>query len=143
MKISLLLFALFVAGCASSPVSTNSAIAAPTSNIYSPETFVADSHKGEIVLVRDASFSGKCALGVYLDGNLVAAIGREQKLVMYVPPGEHVLGAGPNPNGGGVCNWFSDRLRREVSVSAAPGKQLKYRLAMNNGQISIMPTAFD
>jgi hypothetical protein len=132
-----------VAGCASSPVSTTAAAPTPSQNIYLPEAFVADAQKGEIVLIRDGSFGGKCALGVYLDGKLVAAIEREQKLVMYASPGDHILGAGPNPNGGGVCNWFSDNLRREVGVSVIAGKQSKYRLAMVSGQISIMPTAFE
>ena len=143
MKYLFAALVLIASGCASSPVSTSAATIASATNIYSPETFVADPQKGEIVLVRDSSFGGKCALGVYLDGKLVAAIEREQKLVMYVTPGDHIIGAGPNPNGGGVCNWFSDQMRSEVSFSAAAGKQLKYRLAMVSGQISIMPTAFD
>ena len=104
---------------------------------------MAGPNKGEIILVRDSSFGGECALGVYLDGKLVAAIEREQKLVMFASPGDHILGAGPNPNGGGVCNWFSDKLRREVSVNLTASKKSKYRLAMVSGEISIMPTAFE
>jgi hypothetical protein len=134
---------ILLTACASSPVSTKDAVEAPSANVYVPEAFVAGADKGQIVLTRDSSFGGKCALGVYLDGKLVAAIEREQKLVMYAKPGEHVLGAGPNPNGGGVCNWFSDSLRREVSINVVAEKQSKYRLAMVSGQITIMPTAFE
>ena len=133
---------LFLASCASSPVSIQDATIAPASNIYAPEAFVASPSKAQVVLVRDSGVGGKCALGVYLDGKLVGAIERKQKLVMYVTPGAHILGAGPNPNGGGVCNWFSDSLRREVSVNATTSHVSQFRLAMLKGEVSIMPTAF-
>lgn len=133
---------LFLASCASSPVSLRDATSVPASNIYAPEMFVASPSKGQVVLVRDSGVGGKCALGVYLDGKLVGAIERKQKMVMYVTPGAHILGAGPNPKGGGVCNWFSDQLRREVSVNATTSHVSMFRLAMLKGEVSIMPTAF-
>jgi len=133
---------LFLASCASSPVRLQDALTVPASNTYAPEIFVASSDKGQVVLVRDSGVGGKCALGVYLDGKLVGAIERKQKMVMYVTPGAHILGAGPNPKGGGVCNWFSDQLRREVSVNATTSHASIFRLAMLKGEVSIMPTAF-
>lgn len=145
MKRSLLLFSvcLFVASCASSPVSVRDAANVPASNIYAPELFIAAPDKGQIVLIRDSSFGGACALGVYLDGKLVGAIEREQKMVMYVTQGAHVLGAGPNPKGNGVCDWFSKQLRREVEVNVTTSRASRFRLAMLKGEISIMPTAFE
>lgn len=134
---------LILASCASSPVSVQDAVSVPTSNIYMPELFVVSLSKGRVVLIRDNSFGGKCALGVYLDGKLVGAIERKQKMVMYVNPGAHILGAGPNPKGGGVCDWFSDQLRREVSVDVTTSRTSMFRLAMLKGEISIMPTAFE
>lgn len=133
---------LFLASCASSPVKLQDAVSVPANNIYAPDTFVASPDKGQVVLVRDSGVGGKCALGVYLDGKLVGAIERKQKIVMYVTPGPHILGAGPNPKGGGVCNWFSDQLRREVSVNASTSRASIFRLAMLKGEVSIMPTAF-
>lgn len=133
---------LFLASCASSPVSLQDATSVSASNIYAPEVFVASQGKGQVVLVRDSGVGGKCALGVYLDGKLVGAIERKQKMVLYVSPGAHILGAGPNPKGGGVCNWFSDQLRREVSVNATTSHASRFRLAMLKGEVSIMPTAF-
>lgn len=134
---------LFLASCASSPVSLQDATSVPASNIYVPEMFVASPSKAQVVLVRDSSIGGKCALGVYLDGNLVGAIEREQRMIMYVAPGAHILGAGPNPNAGGVCNWFSEKLRREVSVNATTSRPSRFRLAMLSGEVNIMPTAFE
>lgn len=75
----------------------------------------------------DSSFGGKCALGVCLDGKLVAAIEREQTLGMFASAGAHIPGAGPNPNGGEVCHRFSDKLRRVVSINLTAGRHSKYR----------------
>lgn len=134
--------ALLSTACASNPVSVKDAIDAPATSIYVSEFFQSAPDKAHVTLVRDSSFGGQCALGVYLDGKLIAGIKREERLVMHVSPGQHILGAGPNPNGTGVCKMFAESLRREVEVNATLAKPLGYRLAMLQGAISIMPTAF-
>lgn len=141
--VAVLASSVFLAACASSPVSLNDATDAPATSIYAPELFQPAPDKAQVTLVRDSSFGGQCSLGVYLDGKLVAGIKRQERLVMHVSPGPHILGAGPNPNGGGVCTMFAESLRREVEVNASLTRPANYRLAMLQGAISIMPTAFE
>ena len=133
---------LFIAGCASSPVTTTDAQAVSSSAIYAPEVFIQAPNKAQITLIRDSSFGGQCALGIYLDGKLVAGIKREEKVVMYVSPGTHIVGAGPNPNGVGVCKMFAEKLRRETGITPSLDRPVKLRLAMLSGAISITPTSF-
>lgn len=82
-------------------------------------------------------------VAIYLNGKVVAAIDRGEKATLYVPTGRHVLGAGPNPQGTGLCRLGAERARRETEIIAETGVPLRYRLALSaNGEISLGRTAF-
>ena len=136
--------ALSISSCATKPIDTSTARSTPDSRIYDKSLVVPGSDKVELIVARDAGFmGGGCKTAVYLDGKQVSEIDKSEKITFYIAPGHHILGTGPNPNGTGLCHFNSERMRREMEITAELGKQLKYRLALSaNGEISIMPTAF-
>lgn len=135
---------LALGACATKPINTATARSTPPGRIYAPELVVPGDDKVQLIVARDAGFTGSgCMTAVYLDGRRVSAIDNAEKITFYLTPGRHILGTGPNPEGKALCHFGAERARRETEVMAELGKPLKYRLAIGaNGEISVMPTAF-
>jgi hypothetical protein len=70
-----------------------------------------------------------------VNGTPVADLDTEEKVVLHLPIGEHILSAWPN----GICGGGMS----EVSTTVRAGKQLNFRIGYgSNGDFSIQPTAF-
>ena len=146
MKTAFLIVALSIllTSCATKPIDVATARSTPDERIYDKTLVAPSNDKVELILARDAGYVGSgCMTVVYLNGKIVSAIDNNEKTTLYVQPGRHILGTGPNPDGVGLCKGFAQRLRREIEINAEIGKPLRYRFATNDrGEISIMPTAF-
>src|SRR5713226_210460 len=95
-----LLSTVMLSACVTTPIDTTNAPNIPESRIYVQELLTPDTNRVELLVARDAGTLGSaCAFAVYLDGQLVSAIRQGEKLTLYISPGRHVLGAGPNPRG--------------------------------------------
>jgi hypothetical protein len=139
-----LVMTIAVSACATKPINTADARSTPPERVYAPELLIPSGDRVELIVARDAGLMGSgCMTAVYFDGRRVSVIDNAEKITLYVLPGRHILGTGPNPDGRALCRLGSERTRRETEVFAELGKQLKYRLAYGaNGEISVMPTAF-
>jgi hypothetical protein len=124
-------FALFLAACSTTPVSTSSANAVAAAKWSERK----DGY-GTLIVKRDTGFMGAaCKASVYVDGERIASLGPGDKVTVYLPPGEHITGA----KNGGVCGGAVS----EAQLTLAANQQRTYRIAiLDAGGIAIQPTAF-
>jgi hypothetical protein len=89
-----------------------------------------------VIVKRDRGLSGSaCSTRIYVNGKPVADIDPAEKVVLYLPEGEHILSAEPN----GMCGGNMTEVKAVVKA----GSQSNYRYGTSgNGSPSIYPTAF-
>lgn len=141
-------FALFclipvlAAACATSPVALIDAKPVPADRVFAYSQLI-DGPSGHLVLVRDqGAFGAACPMAVYVDGQIAAHFRTSETLTLYLPAGQHVIGAGPS--GGGMCSWTNEAAhRREIALAVQAGTQAKMRLSITQqGLYQITPTGF-
>lgn len=117
--------------CATHPVATSEAREVPALQFGEPR-----SGASVLIVKRDRGLMGAaCKVGVYVDGTHVGQLGTSQKLVLYLPPGAHMIGA----RNGALCGG----ALAEASVSLSAGSPLIYRIAIGDaGAVFLQPTAF-
>jgi len=132
MKWIVIVFApVILSGCATHPVTTSQATATKATKWGSPKEGY-----GTLIVKRDSGFLGKaCSAGVYVDGERVGSLGTSEKVTVYLPPGEHLIGA----RNGTICGGA---VSETAVVLTAQGHKT-YRIAISDGgDIKIQPTAF-
>lgn len=127
----LLATSLLLVSCSTQPVSNAAAKAVPTTKWATPQPGYAT-----LVVKRDSGMMGAaCKAAVYIDGDNVGSVGPSDKVTLYLPPGEHIVGA----RNGSLCGGAVS----EATVPLAAGAQKNYRIAIGDmGAIQIQPTAF-
>lgn len=134
-------FAVFVAlsltACATHPVSIEQASAVPSSRILAPRWLAQAQYTGSLVIKRDSGFMGSaCNVRVFVDGVPVADLAPSEKVELFIPLGEHIVGV-TSPNaicGGGVS---------EAAVIVGAERQKILRIASGqSGDIYLQPSAF-
>lgn len=123
---------LFIAGCSTSPISSDEASKIPPSRVY------AFSQKAEskLVVTRDTGILGAaCNYKIYIDGKLSAEIGSGETVSFGLKPGNHILGIAAAPPCGGAG-------LRESDVTIASGETAKRRVYINSSGFFLTPTAF-
>jgi hypothetical protein len=131
-----LLLALAVAGCATEPVPTSQAAPVPPSRFYAQHLSAKGPNTGAVIIKRDSGLAAAaCAVGVYLNGNLVADLRTSEMVLLHLPAGEHIAGT----RSSGIC--FSGNSESQVIVRS--GETRTYRISIDTGGTSrISPTAF-
>jgi hypothetical protein len=126
----------FVAGCATSPVSTNEAAPVPPERIISDVFLATKPNTGEVIIKRDTGFGGSaCSSRVFVDGSPVADLRTGEKVTLYLPLGDHIIGAEPN----GICGGGLSEVSVTVKKESASVFRIRYG---SNGDYDIQPTAF-
>lgn len=122
-----------LSGCATQPTATNSAQLVPAKQIINSDIVKPANGAGEVVVKRDSGFRGSaCAIRIHSDGQPVADLWSGEKIVFYVPEGEHIISA--STCGGGM-------VETQANVKAA--KPSIYRVGFGVGfELGIFPTAF-
>lgn len=123
-------------GCATQPVSTLAAIPVPPLRVLNSVLVQKAPDTGEVIIKRDAGFTGSaCAKRVFADAKPVADLRAGEKVMIYLPEGEHIISAMSNsPCGGGLM---------EVKVNVKPDGSYVYRIGtQSNMGDGIYPTAF-
>lgn len=137
-KLTILLCSSFfiLSGCATQPISNSAAIAAPLDRILDRQFLQQAIGTGEVTIKRDSGFGGSaCSARIFVDGHPVADIRVSEKVVLYLPEGDHILSAWPN----GICGGGMT----EVKAIIKAGVQSSFRIGYgSNGDFSINPTAF-
>lgn len=87
-----------------------------------------------LVIKRDSGFVGAgCNAKVFVNGSAVADLATSEKIVVHLPPGQHMLGARHNCMGD-----FA-----ELAVVVQPSAPRSYRISTGaNGAFALQQTAF-
>ena len=125
-----------VGGCATTPVRTNVAEPVPSNRVLETRFFTKNDGSGELVIKRDAGFSGSaCETRIFVDGMPIADIMPSEKVVLHLKDGEHMIGAEPKSICGGHL--------AESRVTIKHGNVATYRVGYGtNGYYFLEPTAF-
>lgn len=122
---------IVLAGCATHPVPNDRADRVEAMKYTTPLQ-----GGGKLVVKRDTGFLGSgCRSHVYIDGEKVASLGTSDMVTLYLPAGEHMVGAmNAGFCGGGVS---------EAEVNLAANATKTYRIEYGDGgRITLQPTAF-
>ncbi len=131
-----LLVAIITTGCATQPIATSAAKPVPTDRVLDAAYLQRAPNTGEVTVKRDTGMAGSgCAKKVFADAKPVAELDTGEKVVMYLPEGDHIISAMSNsPCGGGMI---------ETRVSVKTGGSYTYRIGtQSNMGDGIYPTAF-
>lgn len=124
---------LALAGCATTPIPTDEAVQVRTG---SKQFSLPKEGHGKLVVKRDQGLNtGACSTKVFVDGISVADIGRGEKVVLYVPLGEHIVSAVAN----GICAGGLIETTTHIGPERAAILRIGYG---SNGEFTLQPTAF-
>jgi type IV pilus biogenesis protein CpaD/CtpE len=125
-----------LAGCATRPISNSEAVPAPVERILAPSLLQPSAESGKVTVKRDSGFGGSaCTSRVFVDAKPVADLRASEKVVVYLPAGEHIFSAWPN----GICGGGMSEVRATVKV----GAEISFRIGYgSNGDFTINATAF-
>lgn len=125
-----------MAGCATSPVPTKTAVAVPPERVLAYQT--SSPGTGTLSVTRDSGHTGSlCSVGLFVDGKVAALLKPGERVALHVPAGSVVVGA--TYQGSGICGMGADRQEREAIVT--DGKVKNYRISTSgDGVLDILPT---
>ena len=131
--VTVLMLGFAISGCATSPITTTSAQPVPASQILSAELTTQTNGTAEVIVKRDSGMRGMgCMVRIYADAKPAADLWRSEKVVMYLPEGDHIISA--STCGGGVV---------EIQTIVKAGKVNTYRVGFGVvSELGIFPTAF-
>ena len=79
-------------GCATTPVETSEASPVAPGRVFAGEQLTGRPGKATLIIKRDNGFQGSaCYLRISVDAAPVADLGRGEKLVLHLEPGNHSL----------------------------------------------------
>ena len=137
MRFFTALLTLALTACATQPVSIYQASAVPSSRILAPQLLSQAQCTGSLIIKRDIGFMGSaCTIRVFVNAVPVADLAPSEKVEIFLPLGEHVVGATPTEVfcGGGTS---------EAAVVIRPESQRILRIASGqSGDIHLQPSAF-
>ena len=137
MRFFAIFMALSLTACATQPISIYQASAVPSSRILAPQLLSQAQYTGSLIIKRDTGFMGSaCTIRVFVDTVPVADLAPSEKVELFLPLGEYVIGATPTEFlcGGGTS---------EASPVIRPESQKILRIASGqSGDIHLQPSAF-
>jgi len=130
------LAALYVlCGCATTPVPTSQAPGVPRERVLRADLLQYRSGYGQVIVKRDEGIQmSACHIHVLVNGAKVAELAAGEKLVIYLPVGDQMLGATT------VDLCFTGTVEARASVSAAA--PAVYRVGFTRRALQLQPTAF-
>ena len=131
------LFAIFsLFGCATKPIPNELAKPIPINQIKNKEFLIKKPNTGMVTIKRDSGFTGSgCSSGVFVDGKKIADLKVSEKIVLFLPVGEHIISAWPN----GICGGGMSEVKTNVKNNSSSNFRIGYG---SNGDFSINPTYF-
>jgi hypothetical protein len=129
--------ATLAAACATQPVPSAKATPVPDSRIFARDFVQAHDGRALLVVTRDKGLRASvCAVGIHVDGTLVAELRPSEQIRLFVEEGEHLVGASSRAN---YC--FAGADQEAVTVTRA--KPLLLRVSAGGGMgLVIEPSAF-
>lgn len=137
MRLFAIFLALSISACATHPITIRQASPVPSSRILTPQWLSPTPYTGSLVIKRDSGFMGSaCTIRVFVDAVPVADLATAETVELFVPFGEHVVGA---TSTGLFCGGGAS----EVAVVIAAERQKILRIASGqSGDIYLQPSAF-
>ena len=128
------LSSLIIAGCATTPLPSSQAKAAPVERVLAFQE-KSEVKNATLVLTRDEGFLGSaCYYGFWIDSILSARLGVGETASFFVEPGERLLRVTRDPQGKGLCGDLgSQMVQRESMFRANERKQYRLMLDPNGG----------
>jgi len=128
----LLVAAVFINGCATTPVNLSTANKVPNERVFAFQV-ASNKNTAELTVIRDKGLLGSaCYLSVYVNTVLSARIDVAEAVTFYLRPGEILLRAGKDPEGKGLCGGDQGYwTQREITLKA--GQIKSFRLSLNQG----------
>ena len=135
----LLIIGVILFGCATTPIPTDQASLVPQEQILDNRYLTQEPGTGEVVIKKDSGIKTgiTCASRVWIDGVPIVDIRSAEKIILYLPEGDHIFSAGTS--GIGLCTFGTPV---ETTGSIKIGKLLTIRIGLNGGNLFIAPTAF-
>ncbi|MGH7812082.1 MAG: hypothetical protein ACREP5_17535 [Candidatus Binatia bacterium] len=136
MQLVTVILALLLAACATTPTTIQQASDVPSSRILAAQWVSQAPYTGSLIVKRDSGFMGSaCTIRVFVDAVPVADLAPAEKVEIFVPMGEHIVGVTSNGIcGGGVA---------ETAVVIGLERQKILRIASGqSGDIYLQPSAF-
>ncbi|WP_415713229.1 hypothetical protein [Maridesulfovibrio sp.] len=139
MKYRFLVFVFCVsllAGCATRPIANELAEPVSSENIIDNIYFESSVDTGQVTIKRDEGFGGSgCSTRFFVDAKPIVDLSVSEKIVLYIPEGDHILSAWPN----GLCGGGM----AEIKTTIKKGAEATFRIGWgSNGDFFISPTAF-
>jgi hypothetical protein len=130
MQYIVLIAALFLFGCTTTPVRVNEASNVPASRIYAYQN-KSPEKTATIIAIRDSGFAGGgCYSAFYIDDILSGRFDIAEKATFYLNPGEHNLKLGPDPEGKGLCSAGSDYHFMKIETLLRQGETKTFNLRL-------------
>jgi hypothetical protein len=96
MRVLAVFLTVSLTACATQPVSIYQASPVPSSRILAPQLLSQAQYTGSLIIKRDSGFMGSaCTIRVFVNTVPVADLAPSEKIELFVPLGEHVVGATP------------------------------------------------
>src|SRR5262245_17688043 len=136
MRFFALYFFLPLAACATTPITIQQAAAVPAARILTSQLLTQGPYTGSLIIKRDSGFMGSaCTIRVFVDAVPVADLATAEKVEVFIPLGEHIVGVTST----GLCGGGT----AEASVVIALERQKILRIASGqSGDIYLQPSAF-
>lgn len=129
--------ALLLSGCATTPLPSSQATPAPAERVLAFQE-KSPANNASLVLTRDEGFLGSgCYYALWINGKLSARFATGETAVFFIEPGEHVLRAGRDPQGQGLCGVDSDNWTQRETILRANERKF-FRLSLDqNGKLDV------
>lgn len=133
----LLVAAISLAGCATTPADHSKATPVPPDRLVAFQSQV-DGPSGTLVLTRDKGFLGSgCYYGFFINDTLAARIDNSETATFIVPTGELVLRAGRDPSGRALCGLGKQEWTQRETIFR-DGERKFFRMSIDaNGKTDI------
>lgn len=130
---STFLLALCLAGCATSPPPQSEIVPAPKDRVFAFQNQIKEK-SGVIIVTRDQGSTGSaCFSALWIDSILAVRLDTSERVKFIVPAGEHVLKAGRDPEGRGLCGFDLDSSsQRETFIRENETKYFRFMIS-NSG----------
>ncbi len=131
IRLALLAAAWVLAGCAATtPTSPATAKPVDPSRLLRHQTPPEQAH-AVLIVTRDSGFQGSaCYYSVGINGQTAARLGVEETARFFLLPGEYVLRAGRDLEGGGLCA-IGKEMWSQQETTLRPGETKRFRLRLN------------
>lgn len=128
--------AFALTGCATQPVRTSEAVAVPRDRILAPELLEEVKGHGGVIVKRDSGIGGSgCSARLFVNAKPAADLRSSERVILYLPAGDHILSAQPN----GLCGGGMAEARVRVTPLETATFRMGYGTA---GDFMLTPTAF-